>query len=378
MKRTNYLIRFFLKSILTLGVLFLAGTMIYAAFFQSGKGNLLSKPSFIMTVPIGNVSIVLSTPGTVINTNDFQLTPSLREPISSINVKVGDLVTKGQVLGTLNDAKQLRDLASAKYLLTSSKAYAAGSNPQPNLQTALANLESSQANYNYALDQLNQTKLISPIDGVVSVVNGAVGEYPLPDYYQQTGGKYPMFLVSSNLPPQFQSIVDITDGSKLFVGKLVSVVVNLPKPQTQQEGNFQKSASPSPKPLASTSPTESTSPLVPTTFNGTISSLIPIPAAVGVKPGIQVNVDFNQKIPNINPGLTGLLKSVVIAASQVVNVPNEAIHPYGGLYRVNVVSYVNNKKITTPRLVTLGVVGDTSTQILAGIKVGDQIEVSYK
>jgi len=38
----------------------------------------------------------------------------------------------------------------------------------------------------------------------------------------------------------------------------------------------------------------------------------------------------------------------------------------------------NNKKITTPRLVTLGVVGDTSTQILAGIKVGDQIEVSYK
>ena len=378
MKRTNYLIRFFLKSILTLGVLFLAGTMIYAAFFQSGAGNLLSKPSFIMTAPIGNVSIVLSTPGTVINTNDFQLTPSLREPISSINVKVGDLVTKGQVLGTLNDAKQLRDLASAKYLLTSSKAYAAGSNPQPNLQTAVANLESSQANYNYALDQLNQTKLISPIDGVVSVVNGAVGEYPLPDYYQQTGGKYPMFLVSSNLPPQFQSIVDITDGSKLFVGKLVSVVVNLPKPQTQQEGNFQKSASPSPKPLASTSPTESTSPLVPTTFNGTISSLIPIPAAVGVKPGIQVNVDFNQKIPNINPGLTGLLKSVVIAASQVVNVPNEAIHPYGGLYRVNVVSYVNNKKITTPRLVTLGVVGDTSTQILAGIKVGDQIEVSYK
>jgi hypothetical protein len=156
------------------------------------------------------------------------------------------------------------------------------------------------------------------------------------------------------------------------------VVFNLPKPQTQQKGNFQKSASPSPKPSSSASPPESTSPLVPTTYNGTISSLTPIPAAVGVKPGIQVNVDFNQKIPNINPGLTGLLKSVVIAASQVVNVPNEAIHPYGGLYRVNVVSYVNNKKITTPRLVTLGVVGDTSTQILAGIKVGDQIEVSYK
>jgi multidrug efflux pump subunit AcrA (membrane-fusion protein) len=378
MKRTNYLIRFFLKSILTLGVLFLAGTMIYAAFFQSGKGNLLSKPSFIMTVPIGNVSIVLNTPGTVINTNDFQLTPSLREPIKSINVKVGDLVTKGQVLGTLNDTRQLRDLASAKYLLTSSKAYAASSNPQPNLQTALANLESSQANYNYALDQLNQTKLISPIDGVVSVVTGAVGEYPLPDYYQQTGGKYPMFLVSSNVPPQFQSVVDITDGSKLFVGKMVSVVFNLPKPQTQQQGNVQPSASPSPSATPAASPSPTVAALVPTTFSGIIKSMTPIPPAVGVKPGIQVNVDFNQKIPNINPGLSGVLKSVVIAASRVATVPNEAIHPYGGLYRLNVVSYVNNKKITTPRLVTLGVVGDTSTQILAGIKVGDQIEVSYK
>lgn len=378
MKRTNYLIRFFLKSILTLGVLFLAGTMIYAAFFQSGKGNLLSKPSFIMTVPIGNVSIVLNTPGTVINTNDFQLTPSLREPIKSINVKVGDLVTKGQVLGTLNDTRQLRDLASAKYLLTSSKAYAASSNPQPNLQTALANLESSQANYNYALDQLNQTKLISPIDGVVSVVTGAVGEYPLPDYYQQTGGKYPMFLVSSNVPPQFQSVVDITDGSKLFVGKMVSVVFNLPKPQTQQQGNVQPSASPSPSATPAASPSPTVAALVPTTFSGIIKSMTPIPPAVGVKPGIQVNVDFNQKIPNINPGLSGVLKSVVIAASRVATVPNEAIHPYGGLYRLTVVSYVNNKKITTPRLVSLGVVGDTSTQILAGIKVGDQIEVSYK
>jgi multidrug efflux pump subunit AcrA (membrane-fusion protein) len=363
---------------ITMLVIFLASTMIYAAFFQSGKGNFFSKPSFIMTVPIADVSIVLSTPGAVINTNDFQLTPTVREPISSINVKVGDRVTKGQVLGTLNDTMQLRDLASAKYSLTSSKAYAAISNPQPNLETAIAALESSQANYNYALDQLNQTKLISPIDGVISVINGAVGEYPLPDYYQQVGGRHPMFIVSSNIPPQFQSIVDISDGSKLFVGKMVSVFLNLPKPQTQQQGNVQPSASASPSATPAASPSPTVAALVPTTFSGIINSLTPIPPAVGVKPGIQVNVDFNQKIPNINPGLSGVLKSVVIAASKVVAIPNEAIHPYGGLYRVNVVSYVSGKKIITPKLVTLGVVGDTSTEVLVGVKAGDKIEISYK
>jgi multidrug efflux pump subunit AcrA (membrane-fusion protein) len=320
----------------------------------------------------------LSTPGTVVNTNDFGLTPSIREPISSILVKVGDRVTKGQLLGTLNDSKQLRDLASARYQLLISKANATNSFPQPNREIAKANLESSQANFDYYLSQLNQTKLISPIDGVVSVVTGAVGEYPLPDYYQGSGGSFPMFVISSNLPPQFQSLVDVTDGAKLYVGKLVSVVFNLPKPQTQQEGNFQPSASPTPKPTESTSPFDSTSPLVPTTFNGVIRSLTPIPPAADVKPGIRVNVDFIQKIPNINPGLTGELKSVVIAVSDTVVVPNEAIRPYGGLYRVNVVSIVNGKKVITPKLVTLGVVGDTSTQILQGLKVGDQIEVSYK
>jgi multidrug efflux pump subunit AcrA (membrane-fusion protein) len=378
MKRTNYLIRFFLKSILTLGVLFLAGTMIYAAFFQSGEGRSPARPSLIMSVPTGNVSIVLNTPGTVVNTNDFGLTPSIREPISSILVKVGDRVTKGQLLGTLNDSRQLRDLASARYQLLISKANATNSFPQPNREIAKANLESSQANYDYYLNQLNQTKLISPIDGVISIVTGAVGEYPLPDYYQVTGGSRPMFVISSDLPPQFQSLVDITDGAKLYVGKLVSVVFNLPKPQTQQEGNFQPSASPSPKPSTSASPSQTTSPLVPTTFNGVISSLTPIPAAAGLKPGIQVNVDFTQKIPSINPGLTGELKSVVIAVSNTVVVPNESIRPYGGLYRVNVITIVNGKKITTPTLVTLGVVGDTNTQILKGLKVGDQIEVSYE
>ena len=376
MKERRSVTAYFLM--ITMLVIFLASTMIYAAFFQSGKGIFFSKPSFIMTVPIGDVSIVLNTPGTVINTNDFQLTPTVREPISNIYVRVGDRVSKGQLLGTLNDARQLRDLAAAKYLLSSSKAYAAGTNPQPNLETAIANLESSQANYNYALDQLNQTKLISPIDGVISVINGAVGEYPLPDYYQQTGGRYPMFIVSSNIPPQFQSIVDISDGSKLFVGKVVSVVINLPRAQTQQQGNVQPSASASPSATPSASPSPTVAELVPRTFSGVIKSLTPIPPAVGVKPGLQVKVDFKQKIPNINPGLPGVLKSVVIAASKVVTIPNEAIHPYGGLYRVNVVSYVGDNKIITPKLVTLGVVGDTSTQILAGVKAGDKIEISYK
>jgi hypothetical protein len=48
------------------------------------------------------------------------------------------------------------------------------------------------------------------------------------------------------------------------------------------------------------------------------------------------------------------------------------------LFRVNVVSNIGGKKVITPTLVKLGVVGKSSTQILEGVQVGDEIEVGYK
>jgi multidrug efflux pump subunit AcrA (membrane-fusion protein) len=316
----------------------------------------------------------------VINTNDILLTPSLREPISNIFVKVGDVVSKGTLLGTLKDTRQLANLADAKLQLMVAERDASYAKTQLDIKIARANLESKKNSINFHLDQLSQTKLISPIDGVVSMVNGAVNEYPLPDNFTSLGGPRPMFAISSPLPPQFEAIVNAVDGSNLYVGKPVSIVFDLPESQVQRLANLQSSSSPTPKTSFSPSPSPSSSeaPLVPTTFTGVISSLMPIPPVEGVKPGIKVVVDFNQKIPSINPGFPGTLKASVIAASNAVLVPNDAIYPYGGLFRVNVVSNVGGKKVITPSLVKLGVVGVSSTQILAGVRVGDEIEVGFE
>ena len=187
-----------------------------------------------------------------------------------------------------------------------------------------------------------------------------------------------MFGISSNLPPQFAAIVDVVDGSNLSVGQPVSIVFDLPESQVQRLGNLQPSSAPIPKKSASPSPSTTDAPLVPTTFTGVISSILPIPPAETVKPGLKVIVDFNQKIPNINPGFSGVLKASVVAANNAVLVPNGAIYPYGGLFRVNVVSIVGGKKVVTPTLVKLGVVGVSSTQILEGVQVGDEIEVGSR
>jgi multidrug efflux pump subunit AcrA (membrane-fusion protein) len=329
-------------------------------------------------VALGNVSIDLNVPGVVVNTNDVLLTPSIREPISNIFVKVGDVVSKGTLLGTLKDTRQVTNLAEAKLQVLIAKKNLSNTKIQPDLDIAKVNLEAKKANYNFHLDQLSQTKLISPVDGVVSIVNGAVNEYPLPDNYKEAGGPRPMFAISSNLPPQFEAFINVVDGSNLSVGKPVSVVFDLAESQVQRLGNLQPSSSPAPKTPASPAPSSSDAPLVPTTFTGVISSLKPIPPIEGVEPGIKVVVDFNQKIPSISPAYTGVLKASVIAVSNAVLVPNEAIYPYAGLFRVNLVSIVDGKKVVTPTLVKLGVVGVSSTQILKGVRVGDEIEVGYK
>jgi len=391
--------KFLLVSSLVIVSLFVSSTMIYAAFFQNDQDTSISKNSFsklydaifqrdadnfssedyfTTSVARGNVTIVLNAPGSVVNTEDILLTPSLREPISNIFVKVGDVVSEGTILGTLKDTKQLSNLAEAKYQLLVAQKTLSNAKIQADLDIANANLEFRQANYNYHLDQLSQTKLISPIDGIVSIVNGAIGEYPLPDNFTSSGGAKPMFGISSNLPPQFAAIVNAVDGSKLSVGKPISIVFDLPESQVERLGNLQPSSSPTPKTSTSPSPSLTDAPLVPTTFTGVISSIIPIPPAETVKPGLKVIVDFDQKIPNINPGFSGVLKASVIAVSNAVLVPNEAIYPYGGLFRVNVVSIVDSKKVVTPTLVKLGVVGVSTTQILEGVQVGDEIEVGSR
>jgi multidrug efflux pump subunit AcrA (membrane-fusion protein) len=393
------LIKFLFVGILIFVSLFVSSTMSYAAFFQNGQDlsttknsfarlygaifqrdadNFTSEDTFTTNVTLGNVSIVLNVPGMVINTNDILLTPSLREPISNIFVKVGDVVSKGTILGTLKDTRQLANLADAKLQLMVAERDASYAKTQVDIKIARANLESKKNSINFYLDQLSQTKLISPIDGVVSMVNGAVNEYPLPDNFTSLGGPRPMFAISSPLPPQFEAIVNAVDGSKLYVGKPVSIVFDLPESQVQRLANLQSSSFPTPKTSVSPSPSSSEAPLVPTTFTGVISSLMPIPPVEGVKPGIKVVVDFNQKIPSINPGYPGTLKASVIAASNAVLVPNDAIYPYGGLFRVNVVSNVGGKKVITPSLVKLGVAGVSSTQILAGVRVGDEIEVGFE
>jgi len=109
--------------------------------------------------------------------------------VNSVNVKVGDRVTKGQLLGTTENTAVVQDQINsnqvqvdlAKTAYEKQKALwdqKIGSEIQ--YLQAKANMEASEKGLDALKRQLEMTKIISPIDGVVDQVNLRVGDMAAP------------------------------------------------------------------------------------------------------------------------------------------------------------------------------------------------------
>ncbi|HEX6547154.1 MAG TPA: biotin/lipoyl-binding protein, partial [Candidatus Dormibacteraeota bacterium] len=83
-----------------------------------------------------------------------------------------------------------------------------------------------------------------------------------------------------------------------------------------------------------------------------------------------VTLSLDQTDPRLKSGLTTNATIVVASASNVLVVPNSAITRLGGRAFVTVLD-PNGQQVRTP--VTLGVQGDSTTQVTAGLKAGDKV-----
>lgn len=100
------------------------------------------------TVQRGNILATVSAAGNVFSPEDASLAFQTSGRVTKVNVQVGDVVKKGQVLMELDSTDQELALRTAKANLTNQQANfeATKSNLQLALRTAQANLASSQAN----------------------------------------------------------------------------------------------------------------------------------------------------------------------------------------------------------------------------------------
>jgi len=224
--------------------------------------------------------------------------------------------------GTIDSAQAALDQANAQLALKQSAA-----RPE-DVQAAQAQVQSAQAQLQTAQNQYSNNTITSPIDGIVTSVDLKLGE---------------------NVPPQ-SAVIVVLDQTSLHVESNISESsISLVK-QGQGIDMTMDAFGPDRH------------------FSGEVLSIDP---ASTVVQGV-INYRVVSSIPtdaDIKPGMTVNLTILVDERDNVLAIPNRLIKSSGDKKTITILK--DGKPIDVT--VTIGLVGDTMTEIKSGIQSGDKI-----
>ncbi|SEG69413.1 membrane fusion protein, macrolide-specific efflux system [Thermomonospora echinospora] len=147
-------------------VLLAAAALSYTALTGDGEQ---AAPARTATVSRGTLLASVSASGSVTSARTADLSFGTSGTVESIRVKVGDKVTKGQVLATLDDEAAQEAVTSAKAALD------AAAEGDTATASGYSTYVSAKAEYNDALRQLSGTTMKAPFSGTITALNGTVG-----------------------------------------------------------------------------------------------------------------------------------------------------------------------------------------------------------
>jgi macrolide-specific efflux system membrane fusion protein len=102
-----------------------------------------------------------------------------------------------------------------------------------------------------------------------------------------------------------------------------------------------------------------------------VASIATLPTSNGGVVSYDVTFRLEQSVPGARPGMTATARVVVSQASGAIDVPSAAVSGRGGASTVTVVR--GSGRVVQP--VVTGVVGNSTTQVLSGLKAGDQVAI---
>ncbi|MEV4350770.1 HlyD family efflux transporter periplasmic adaptor subunit [Actinoplanes sp. NPDC049596] len=314
-----------------------------------------------MAVQQGTVTKTVSADGTLESGSTASAGFVTGGTVTAINVKVGDKVTKGQVLAKVDPAAAQRtldaanaDLDAARDSLT--RAEDAGSD------TSTAENEVAQAEL--AVDEaeagVDGTVLEAPMAGTVTAVNGTLGSSSSgtgsSSGGQQSGGQQgggsSSASASSSSSSSSSGFIDIADLTKLQVTASFAEA-DATKLKEKQTAEVTWNA------LNNTTATAKVAAIDPsaTTSNNVVTY------------GVTLTLD---KVPS--GAKAGQTVSVAVTTGSVANavfVNAAAITTVGQRHTVTVVA--NGASET--RTVEIGLEGDSATQVTSGLTAGEQVEL---
>jgi len=277
---------------------------------------------------------------------------------AKVNVDSGQ-VTADQNKLTADTNKQLSDKTTGQRSVNQAAASLKSAQDQLSTQTeskpnqiasARAQVLNAQAAVDTAQQNLNNTTLVSPMDGQVNSITGVVGETVSPG-----GGATPE-------APGSQAPLPTSTASNAFmvIGNVSGLEVVVPFAESDASR------------LAFNQDAQVTFDAVP---NLTISGhVIAVASAATVSSGVvnyYATINLNLADPSLKQGMTANATVTVSKAANALTVPNLAItHAAGQAY---VLVYANGQQVQTP--IDTGVVGDQYTEVTGGLNDGEQIVI---
>src|ERR1700736_807351 len=245
---------------------------------------------------------------------------------------------------------QTRLNSASQQITSASDNLAVQTQVKPNtLASGQAQVASAQAQVQAAQVALNQTTLTAPTSGVVISINGVPGETSGGGTAQAPGSLAPQ--PSSGAGSGASSGFMVIDDNSSYVAVMPFAETDAAR-------------------LAANQTTSLTFDAIPNlTISGHVLSISPSATVVSNVVDYYVSFVLNRTDPRLREGMTTNASVTVAQADNAVRVPNAAVRTTGGTTMVTVLS----KGQQVPTEVITGVVGDTYTEIKAGLNEGDTV-----
>ena len=240
---------------------------------------------------------------------------------------------------------------SASQQITSSRDnLAVQTQVKPNaLASSQAQVASAAAQAQAAQVALNQTTLTAPTSGVVISINGVPGESSGGGTAQAPGSLAPQ--PSSGAGSGASSGFMVIDDNSSYVAVMPFAETDAARLAANQTASLTFDAIPN------------------LTISGHVLSVSPSATVVSNVVDYYVSVVLTRTDPRQREGMTANASVTVAQADNAVRVPNAAVRTTGGTTMVTVLA----KGQQVPTEVVTGIVGDTYTEIKAGLNEGDTV-----
>ena len=190
---------------------------------------------------------------------------------------------------------------------------------------------------------LDATYIRAPISGVITHVGARIGQNAPNGGFNSSGKIEDLFTITSDSAYQLQCEFNLIDGLKIHTGEIATVTFT-----------------------GLTNPVRAAK----------VVSILKMPPNLNTPPSYEVTFQITGTGNDIHPGLAGSAEVAIRGVSHVLIVPNRAVVTKANKNFVSKIDSKSGKPVLTP--VALGLVGNSTSQVVSGLALGDSIELQTK